>query len=187
MFTNYANPIFILGFIGNNIFYNKKIGYIILISNILSGIMTGIIVNRNNIFKENIIKPKISKKDIGHILKESINKSINTMFLLLGIICIFSIIISIINIQNINPIFKTIIIGLTEMTNGIKNIYYLNIDLYIKTVLITIFITFSSFSIHIQVISIISNKLKYKYYLKGRIIHSILSIILVSILYLLLI
>ena len=184
-FTNYANPIFIIGFIGNNIFYNKKIGYIILISTILSGIITGLILNKNNKIEEKIIKPKTNKKDISNILKESINKSLNTMFLLLGVITIFSILISIINNINMNSVLKTLFIGLIEMTNGIKSTYYLNISNYLKTILITIFITFSGLSIHMQVISIISDKLKYKYYLEGRIIHSIISIILVSILYLL--
>ena len=187
-FTHYSNPLFIIGFIGSIIFNSKIIGFIILISHILSGLITGYIFNRNKCFKENNSYYILNSfKAIGKVLSDSILDSLNTLFLLLGIVTIFSLIISLFqNIFNFNDYFKVILSGLLEMTQGIKNINLLNISLFLKVILVTIFISFGGFSVHIQVLSIISSyKIKYKYFLVSRIIHSIIASILVSILYIL--
>ena len=70
------------------------------------------------------------------------------------------------------------------MTQGINSIIYLNINDYLKTILVTFFISFGGLSVHMQVLSIIEEvKLKYKPFFTARIIHSIIAIWLVSILY----
>jgi len=184
MFTSFTNPMFILGFI-YTLIPIKKIVYIILISHTLSGILIGIIF-RSHVKTNNT--PKQNKKEIylpfGSLFSKSIMDSINTMFLLLGIITIFSLIVSFFEITfNINPLIKSIISGIFEMTQGIKNISCLNINILFKTILITLIISFNGISIHIQVLSIISSeKIKYKPYLLARIIHSILASTLVFIL-----
>lgn len=184
-FTHYSNPLFIIGFIGSIILNNQIVAYIILVSHIISGMLVGIIFN----YKNKVINKKsingYSKKPIGTVIKNSIDNSLNTMFLLLGIVTLFTILTSLIdNILNLNSLNSLIVSGILEMTQGIKNVNNLNLSIYLKTVLITFFISFGGLSIHMQVLSIISEaKLKYKYYFLARIIHSILSIILVSILY----
>lgn len=185
-FTHYSNPIFIIGIIGNSILLNRKIAILILIAHIITNLIIGYLfrpqkININNTYKVNIKETK----SLGESLKTSIQDALNTLFLLLGTITIFSCVITMLtNIIDCNNYLKVIISGLLEMTQGIKQVSLLNISLYSKTILITLFISFSGLSVHLQVISIISEyKIKYKYFLESRILHSILSIILVSILY----
>ena len=186
MFTSFSNPIFILGFI-YSLIPIKKIIYIILISHTLSGILIGIIF-RSNVELNNTIKENNEKKDYSSfslIFKNSIIDSLNTMFLLLGIVTIFSLIVSFFEITfNIDPLTKSILSGILEMTQGIKNISILNISILVKSILITIFISFGGLSIHMQVLSIISEtKIKYKQFLLARIIHAILASLLVLIIF----
>ena len=71
------------------------------------------------------------------------------------------------------------------MTQGVKLTVGLNIAEFIKVILITSIISFGGLSVHAQVLGIISSKkIRYKYFLYARIVHSILAIILVSIMYL---
>lgn len=185
-FTHYSNPVFIISFIGG-IILNKKLGTIILISHIIGGLLVGEIFSFND--NEKIIETKVNKKannlSIGKALSTSIYDSLNTMFLLLGIVTIFTLITSFIsNTFNLNIYIKTILSGLLEITQGIKNIETLNLSLFIKTILITLFISFGGLSIHMQVLSIISEyNIKYKPFLIARIMHSIIACGLVSILY----
>ena len=186
-FTHYSNPLFILGFISN--IFNKNIALIILVSHVLGGLITGFILNYNkelNNYKANKKHSNNKTNSLGKILHSSIMDSLNTMFLLLGIVTIFVLITNMIqSTLDLSDISISIISGLIEITQGIKNISLLNIDIYFKILLTTLFISFGGLSIHTQVLSIIEeSKIKYKYFFVARIIHSILSIILVSILYL---
>ena len=185
-FTHYSNPLFILGFIGNIILNNRKIALLILISHILGGLITGIIISKNS--KLTISKKYRSNYDnisFGTILSDTILSSMNTLFLLLGIVTIFSIITSLIsNLFSLSLFSKSIISGILEMTQGIKNISNINISFYLKSVFIISFISFGGLSVHMQVFSILSNyKIKYKLFFIARIIHSIISIFIFSILY----
>lgn len=186
-FTHYSNPLFIIGFIGNIILNNNKLALIILISHILGGIITGIILNYDKSIEtsDSYINNSIDNKPFGTILSSSIFDSLNTMFLLLGIVTIFSIVTSLIgNLGNLSIFSKSIISGLLEMTQGIKNISNLNISTYLKSIFITIFISFGGLSVHMQVLSIISEyKIKYKLFFIARIFHLIISSIILSILY----
>lgn len=186
-FTNYSNPLFIIGFIGNMIL-NKKTSILILISHILGGLIVGLIFSfnkENNNIQNKSIKKADKKITFGTSLSTSIYDSLNTMFLLLGIVTIFTIITSIIsNVLNLNIYLKTILSGILEMTQGIKNLNTLNISIFLKTILVTFFISFGGLSVHIQVLSIISEyNIKYKPFFIARLIHSVISCGLVSILY----
>lgn len=185
-FTHFSNPVFVLGFIGNIILNNVNASIIILIAHIVSNFIVGILLRPK---KDCIVNNKLflDKKTInfGLSLKNSIFNSFNTLFLLLGTIIFFSMINTVIlNIFSSNGISSIIISGIFEMTQGIQKIELSNLSLYIKILLSTFFISFSGFSVHLQVVSIISDaKIKYKYFFFSRIIHSIISLILVSILY----
>jgi len=70
------------------------------------------------------------------------------------------------------------------MTQLVKYVSISNIYLIYKVILITLFLSFGGFSVHLQVASIINNtKIKYKNFMIARIIHSIISLILVYILF----
>ena len=182
IFTNYANPLFILGFIGNLL--NKELAIIILICHILSGISVGYIFNINNKnYKKIDLFRKETHSKIGNVLTKSIVDSINTLLLLLGIVTVFVIISNFIRITfNFNNTIYLFISSILEMSQGVMNIGISDINIYLKTILITGIISFNGLSIHAQIVGILSKyKIKYKYFLLSRILHSIIAIILVSI------
>ena len=87
-FTNNSGPLFILGTVGISLFGNLKIGYILLVSHIISCLIVGIIFknwkkDKNKIYlglSKKVEKPKnIGIKDLGEILGTSIKKSIFTI------------------------------------------------------------------------------------------------------------
>ena len=191
-FTHYSNPLFILGMIGTILLNNQTIAYLILISHIISGLLVGIIYSKKNktLIKNTPIIPsskniKTTNQNFGEVLTTTIFDSLNTMFLLLGVVTIFLILTTFINeIITLPDYLKVIISGTLEMTQGVKLANSINLPLIIKTILITGIISFGGLSVHTQVISIISNqKIKYKPFLLARITHSILAMVFVFILY----
>lgn len=177
VFTHFSNPLFIINTIGNNFLHNKRIGFIILISHYLTNIILGLINRNYNINTNDTYNYNYKKKSFTITLTDSIYNTIKILFLLYGIITFFMIITSIINVNiNLNPILKSIINGLLEMTGGIYYTSILNINIIYKAFLMTFFISFGGLSIHMQVFSILNKyKLNYVNYLTFRIIHAILS------------
>ena len=189
-FSHFSSPIFILGTV-YSVLNNKRVCILILIityiTNIILGILFRNIYSYNNEYKLNINKIKTSLHDdtnFGKILSKSIHKTADTLLLILGTICFFSIIsISLKNFLLLSDIQYAIVSGILEMTQGINNICLLNLPLKIKAFFVTIFISFGGLGIHSQILSIISNtKIKYLPYLIARILHAIISGILVLIL-----
>ena len=191
-FTHYSNPLFVLGLIGNLLLGNQKLGLIILVSHVLSGLLIGIIFTKKTslISKQEQKKALPStKQPLGTALANSIQDALSILFLLLGIVTIFLVLSTIIEqFLPLNPYLKAIIFGILEMTQGVKTMSVLPVTEFVKAIWITSFISFGGLSVHMQVLSIISgSKIKYKYFLESRLLHAILSAILVSCLYLLLI
>lgn len=187
-FTHFSNPLFILGMIGNILLHNQIASYFILIAHIGSGLLVGYIFNHTYpIPPSQKIKKKrtVPTKSFGELLTNSIFDSLHTMFLLLGIVTIFLIINSLLNqIFDFPPILKALFSGMLEMTQGVKITSNLILPEIIKVVIITAIISFGGFSVHMQVIGIISKyKIKYKSFLLARILHSILASIFVFIFY----
>lgn len=182
-FCHFTNPIFILGTIGYTFLNNKKLGLIILVSHYLSAIIIGLFNKNNNIYtlKSNIIK---QKQNFIKILTDSINSTINTLLLILGIITTCIIITTIINNTiTINDNYK-FIFGFIEITQGLKYLSLSNLSIKLKTIISSIIISFGGLCIHAQVFSILENKkIRYLPYLISRIIHALLSIIITAILF----
>lgn len=196
-FTHFSNPLFIIGTIGEVLLSDKRLGLIILLAHFLGNIIIAFIFRKDNyIEKDNVSikkaflamhKKRISNKyNFISILSNSIYNCIDILFLLLGIIIIFLLLSNIISKFIINDTFLLLIKGIIEMTQGVKFVAISNISLIIKVILITFFISFGGLSVHLQTASIINDsKIKYKNYLIARIIHSMISVILVYILFML--
>ena len=166
-YTHYSNPIFIISFVGSIL--NIKCAYIILIAHILSGLLVGLLFkkNSNSVRSEITTVPNIS---FGNAFNKAIKDSLNTIFMLLGIVTIFLILSTLIRVYfHLSLELDLLISGILEITQGINKLLYLDINLYLKTILTTFFISFGGLSIHIQVLSIISNtKIKYKHFFIAR-------------------
>lgn len=186
-FCHFNNPIFILGTVGYTFLHDKRLGLIILISHYISSFMIGFLgkSDSKNTYAE--INSK-NKKNFVSVLKESINSTIDTLLLILGIITTFLIITCLVNkILNINANFK-FIYGIIEITQGLKYLSLSNLNITVKAAIASFLISFGGFCIHMQVFSIIDNKkVRYLPYLISRIfgglLSSIITIILINLFY----
>ena len=130
--------------------------------------------------KRDFFKEKKSY-NFGKIFTKSIIDSLNTTFLLLGVVTCFLVLTTI--LQSMIPMedfVKIFLSGLLEMTQGIKLVGTSSFSLFFKGLLILVFLSFGGFSIHMQVLSFLSEQnLRYFPYFWSR----ILQVILASILY----
>ncbi len=185
-FTHFANPLFILGFIGTTLLHNQTLALFLLFCHISSNIILGILERKESMKdfekeeKRDFFKEKKSY-NFGKIFTKSIIDSLNTTFLLLGVVTCFLVLTTI--LQSMIPMedfVKIFLSGLLEMTQGIKLVGTSSFSLFFKGLLILVFLSFGGFSIHMQVLSFLSEQnLRYFPYFWSR----ILQVILASILY----
>lgn len=150
-----------------------KDSIIIIIINIICNILIGII-NRN--YKIDISNTLFKVKKFN--LVESINKSINTLIILLGVVTFFNILNGLININH------PLISGIFEITSGLYLLNDYPISYSSKLLYTGILLSFSGLSIIIQTKSIFAkDTLDYSLFYKSRIIHLILMIIIIIFLY----
>ena len=177
IFSHFSNPVFVLTTVGIFFFNNNSIGIILLISHYLSNFILGILFrkyfnhqNNNNLIYDNNI-------NFGNIFIIAIKKAVDTILLICGIVTIFLLLSSIINnIFNLDIYSSMIIKGILEITIGIEHLAKLNLPIIYKAVIASSFLAFGGFSVHMQVISQISDtKISYRYFLVGRIYQMILS------------
>lgn len=176
LFAHFANPLFILQTIG--IFYlkNNSFGIIILISHVFSAFLIGVILrNKNHPTKNNYISKNNKSQSFTTIFSSSIKKSINTLLMVSGTVTSFLIISTLIcHIFDLNVYLETFVKSTLEMTMGLSSLSNLLIcDIY-KVVLSTAIISFGGLSIHLQVASVIDD-IPYTNYLKGRLLHLVIS------------
>ncbi|WP_246577807.1 sporulation integral membrane protein YlbJ [Clostridium psychrophilum] len=200
-----ASPLFIIGSVGTSMMFNSTIGYILLLSNILSCIIMGFIIpSKKSSFKmnyrsNNIVDKKQTNTNIGKVLKISIEDAIKNSLNIGGFIIVFSVITGMIKDNVIFHIvlsklaliigcssnfIEGILLGMLEMTNGCYLISSSNSDLYVTLPVLSFLIAFSGLSIISQVYSY-----TYKYnfslkkYIARKFIQAIISSIITIILY----
>ena len=177
LFSHFPNPLFILGSI--SVILNKSICIKLLISIILSNFIillsTKKYKKRN---KRNIAYPN----NFSIVLTNSIFKSIKTIILIYGTSIFFYLISSIITKYiSFNPYIYILISGVFDLTKGVFSTNIIN-NIFIRSIFILMFISFGSISIHMQVKSILEDTSLYKSFIKGRIIGTILALIIFLIL-----
>ena len=197
-FTHFSNPLFILGTISLLFLNNKEIGILILITHYLGNFIVGLIFKSYYISNDNdsgfsvkkaildMHKKRISNnKSFGKIISDALMHAIDTLLLIFGVVTLFLVITTIIdNNINIPSYYQSILNGIIEMTQGLKYVSILDIPLKIKGTLSVMFISFGGISVHMQIISILSDtKIKYFPFLVARIIHSFFSSFLFFILF----
>ena len=80
------------------------------------------------------------------------------------------------DVLNLNIVLR----GILEMTQGLNSL--INANVFNKEILAILFISFGGFSIHKQVKCILDEtNLEYKYFFKGRVMQTIIAIILTCI------
>lgn len=177
LFNHFANPLFVLETIGTFYLNNNKYGFVIFVAHLLSNFIIGIIFrNKNNYSLNNYISKKDKCQSFGNVVADSINKSINSLLMVAGTITLFLILSTlIINIFELNNVFALIIQGILEITMSISLLTNLLINDIYKVVIATMIISFGGLSIHLQVFSVLDEKIKYKNYFIGRVLQMIIS------------
>lgn len=196
-FSHFSNPLFILGTVSVLFLNNKEVGYLILFCHYTSNIIIGLLFR--NYYKidfkgkvsfkkalHNMHEKRVNNtKNFGQIISTSLINSINTLLLILGVVTMFLVITTIIDKNiNLNNYNQAILNGFVEMTQGLKYVSLLDIPLKLKAVLSTMILSFGGFSVHMQMVSILSDtKIKYLPFLTARVIHSFISGLMVFLLF----
>ena len=177
-FTHFANPLFILG-TGGLILNNLSLAYKILIIQITSNIILGIILRPKEIISSKKIN-NYQNKSLLEALPKAINDAIKLLLFMLGSITFFMFFSKLLtSFLSLNPFFETIITGILDMTSGISLVPSIDTTNYIRGLLVLTFITFGSFSVHLQVLNNIKEEdLEYKYFFFGRIIETSIALLL---------
>ena len=178
-FTYFSNPLFLTVMLST--IFNARIVLKIILCHYIANIIIGILM-RNKAPKIVTNQKYTQNKSKSSIIK-SINKSISTLLMILGTICFYMLLTFIItNLFPDNLLIKTLISGFLEITNGLNTITSLNIFIQIKEIIASAIISFGGLSIHTQIKAILENtNMNYSYFLKGRIMQSIISVILIMI------
>ena len=180
MFTYFSNPLFLTIMLGS-IFDSKTTLKIILI-HYIANIIIGIL-KRGKAPKITHQSFQLETRKRNGILIKSINKSISTLLMILGTVTFYMLLTYIITypFQN-NVLLKTCFSGFLEITNGLNNLVNVNIYSKIKEIIAIAIISFGGLSIHTQIKAILEDtQIKYKYFLKGRLLHTMISILLIII------
>jgi len=180
-FTYFSNPLFLTLMLSQ--IFPIDIVIKIIIIHYISNIFIGIILRGKapNISSENLTLTKST--NIGSQLIKSINRSINTLLMILGTI-VFYMLISfiIINLLTDNSFIKVIIASFLEITNGLNMLANINLTLKIKEIIAIATISFGGLSINTQIKAILEDtNINYLPFLKGRIMQALISIILIII------
>ena len=195
-------PLFILATVGISLFSSKRIGFILLISHILSSLLVGYFFRfwkREKLeftFKENKFNEKnllIKLSNFGEILGDSIKNSIFNLLSIGGFIVLFSVVLSILKSTKILQICSyflsilnipidisfSFLTGIIELTNGVNLTSSLYNSYYLSSILLTSFLLgFGGISILLQVYSIISKEnISIKPYILGKLLQGFFSVI----------
>lgn len=197
-FSHFSNPLFILGAVSLSFLKNKEVGFLILICHYVTNILLGILFR--NYHKSIVKKERVSlkkavyamhqkrirnTKTFGQMIASALTNSIQTLLLILGTVTMFLVLTTIMDHNlNLNPFYQSILNGFIEMTQGLKYVSLLDIPLKLKSVLTVMILSFGGLSVHMQVLSIISDtKIKYLPFFTARLLHSAIAGILVFLLF----
>ena len=198
MFTHFSNPLFILGTVSILFLNNKEVGLLILIGHYTANLVIGLLARNYYPTKEKLepvsLKQAVLKMhekrihnsmSFGQVITNSLTSTIDTLLLILGVVTFFLIITTIVD-QNIhlNSYHQSILNGIFEMTQGLKYVSLLQIPLKFKATLSTMILSFGGFSVHVQMMGILSDtKIRYLPFFTARLLHAALASIFVFLIF----
>lgn len=173
-YNHYPNPLFVIGSISSII--SKKYSIFILLSIYMSNFIVSKIFKKKDI--SIIYHNYTSNNSFSYNLTNSIYNSIKTIIIIYGTSIISVIMGLLINKYiYVNSIIYSISFGIFDLTKGIFSTTLIH-NKRISSILILLFISFGSISIHLQTKQILSDtNISYKNYLKGRFYSTFISII----------
>lgn len=164
--TNYPSLLFIYNYLIN--IFNKKIAIILITTNILSNIIIYYIIKPNKLTFTYNKQPFITS------LTNSIKQTTNTLLIIITSTILYSILPTSL-IQN--KYLKTLLLSITEISSSLHNLAHTNIPLNIKLLFTCITISTTGLCIQTQILSI-TNNINIKEYIKNRLLHLVIYLIL---------
>ena len=191
VFCTTSGPIFVIGTVGSIMFGSAKIGIILYISHILASVMSGIVFRKNVHETQKI--PDIKTSAPHDIITKSMYDTTTNILLVCGYITIFFLIADILcsmgvvgvmsaplqllfDKQSINLSAKGIILGLIEVTRGVKTLSA-NINVW-SVCFACALISFGGLSILLQSMAFLKKcKIKARNFVFAKCVHAVFSFI----------
>lgn len=182
IYTYFPSIAFVVGVIGVSLYNSFKVGLMLWIICFINNILIGLFLRKDNDYIE-IINNESKNISFFECFKLSIIKAINTSFIILGNLIVFTIIINlIVHYISINPTILSILTGFLELTSGVISISLLDMPFNVKFALTSLILNFSSLSILFQSFSILSSyKIDIKKTLTVKLMFSIITFLLIII------
>ncbi len=173
LFTYFANPLFMYTFFRT--LFNLKIALKLIIIHYLSNIII-FVFTKHQITNHSLTNTQKATFNLG----ASLNKSFNTLLMILGTITFFMVITNLCtNFFHFKPFFTLILKGFLEVTQGLNYLIDYPLAYKLKQIVAIAFVSFGGLSIHSQVKCLLDEfKLNYHFFLRGRIYQMLLSILL---------
>ena len=164
--TNYPSLLFIYNYLTK--IYNTKLSILLILLNILSNIIIYYII------KPNKLTFTYNKQPFVTSLTNSIKQTTNTLLIIITSTILYSILPTSL-IQN--KYLKTLLLSITEISSSLHNLTNTNIPLNIKLLFTCITISTTGLCIQTQILSI-TNNINIKEYIKNRLLHLVIYLIL---------
>jgi len=149
-FCSNTGPAFVISVVGDCL-SNRKIGYIIYLSQLISACIIGILLKKSN-------KPLVyhhsdyKKQSYLSAIPEAVSSSVIPMLTICGFICFFSVVSSSLNnalsLFGVTDKTEALICGFIEITGGIDRLSYINND--ISFLFASFFVGWSGISVILQ-------------------------------------
>lgn len=179
LFTHFSNPIFILGTLVIIFFDNKDLGILILISHYLPNFVIGIFFRKLNLPNDNYNINNNNVNSFGKVFSKAIKNSIDSILMIAGTLCVFLIVSTIIiNFFNFNSINSLLIRSILEITSGLKEISTISFSNSTLVIMSSCILSFGGLSVHMQVMNELNETdISYKNFFIGRVLQTILSLV----------
>ena len=162
----FSNPLFLYNML--SLGFNKKTTIIVITTHYISNFIILFLI-RNTYIPDKTILISSSNINFSKLIVNSINKAIDVMIRILGILCFYMLVT---NYLKLNSLFS----GLLEITTGLKSI--INGYSNYKIIITVIIVNFGGLSIFTQIKSILEDThINFINYFKGRLFQIIISVI----------
>lgn len=181
--ASFLNPFFIISFLS---VYDMKYALLVIIAHVGSNFLITLALNHHN--ERTIIHNQALKFSLNDFL-QAINKVIALLLMISGIMVFcnilkYSITLVLDSLGWYNT-FLAVILANLEVAVGLNSIIRMEMELFPTLLLAAFLCSFGGVSIHLQVVNTIGGeKLRYSAFFKYRLLQAILSVLLVSILFL---
>ncbi len=194
-FCSTSGPIFMIGSVGVSLLGSNISGVIIFCSHILGSFINGFVFRgKKSAVKDSDLLEQSSSKDIlndsmySTILSSMLVGGFITMtFLIIDILTNFGIIHMLGNILdkvlffNKLPIGQYLASGMIEVTRGCLDLSQSSLTLPLKTIIASGLTAFGGLSVHLQCMGFLSSiGIKYSYFLKTKLAHTIITVVLAT-------